>query len=146
MSRLEPGPVPMPILPSGTADAVLDALPHPVIMVAADGRIANANSAAESFWHAFFDAAYLAAEKASGRKPPKLGTDAERVAFLFERYQVRAAAVPALGRFRSPGRTGVQAPARAFPSAVAAPGTQDRKAAGRRTCRAHDPPRSGLGR
>jgi two-component system nitrogen regulation sensor histidine kinase GlnL len=43
---------PMPVLPSGTADAVLDALPHPVIMVAADGRIANANAAAESFFEA----------------------------------------------------------------------------------------------
>lgn len=32
------------------------------------------------------DAAYVAAEKAAGRKAPKLGTDAERVAFLFERY------------------------------------------------------------
>ena len=41
----------MPI-PSGSADAVLDALPHPVIMVAADGRIANANAAAESFFEA----------------------------------------------------------------------------------------------
>ena len=48
MNRHEP----MPTLPSGTADAVLDALPHPVIMVAADGRIANANSAAESFFEA----------------------------------------------------------------------------------------------
>ena len=44
-------PQPMPI-PSGTADAVLDALPHPVITVAADGRIANANAAAESFFEA----------------------------------------------------------------------------------------------
>jgi two-component system nitrogen regulation sensor histidine kinase GlnL len=43
---------PMPILPSGTADAMLDALPHPVIMIAADGRIANANAAAESFFEA----------------------------------------------------------------------------------------------
>src|SRR5437588_5726332 len=48
MSRVEPTPV----LPSGTADAVLDALPHPVIMVSADGRIANANAAAESFFEA----------------------------------------------------------------------------------------------
>jgi two-component system nitrogen regulation sensor histidine kinase GlnL len=48
MSRIEP----MPVLPSGTADAVLDALPHPVIMVAADGRIANANAAAESYFEA----------------------------------------------------------------------------------------------
>jgi two-component system, NtrC family, nitrogen regulation sensor histidine kinase GlnL len=45
-------PEPMPTLPSGTADAVLDALPHPVFMVAADGRIANANSAAEAFFDA----------------------------------------------------------------------------------------------
>jgi two-component system nitrogen regulation sensor histidine kinase GlnL len=48
MSHLEPTPV----LPSGTADAVLDALPHPVLMVAGDGRIANANAAAESFFEA----------------------------------------------------------------------------------------------
>jgi two-component system nitrogen regulation sensor histidine kinase GlnL len=32
------------------AEAVLDALPHPVIMVAPDGKIANANAAAESFF------------------------------------------------------------------------------------------------
>ncbi len=42
---------PMPF-PSGAADAVLDALPHPVIMVSADGKIANANAAAESFFEA----------------------------------------------------------------------------------------------
>ena len=42
----------MPTLPSGTADAVLDALPHPVIMVSADGRVANANAAAELFFEA----------------------------------------------------------------------------------------------
>src|SRR6187399_190120 len=48
MSRLEP----MPTLPSGTADAVLDALPHPVIMVSADGRVSNANAAAEAFFEA----------------------------------------------------------------------------------------------
>src|SRR5437899_4271930 len=48
MSRHEP----MPTLASGTADAVLDALPHPVLMVTADGRIANANAAAEHFFEA----------------------------------------------------------------------------------------------
>jgi two-component system, NtrC family, nitrogen regulation sensor histidine kinase GlnL len=42
---------PMPI-PSGNADAVLDALPHPVIMISADDTIANANGAAESFFEA----------------------------------------------------------------------------------------------
>src|ERR1700681_2712832 len=52
MSRLEPKPTPMPVLPSGTSDAVLDALPHPVIMVAADGKIVNANAAAEAFFEA----------------------------------------------------------------------------------------------
>jgi two-component system nitrogen regulation sensor histidine kinase GlnL len=49
MSRIEPVPSP---LPSGAADAVLDALPHPVIMIAADGRIETANAAAESFFEA----------------------------------------------------------------------------------------------
>jgi two-component system nitrogen regulation sensor histidine kinase GlnL len=48
MNRLEP----MPTLPSGTADAVLDALPHPVIMISGDGRVANANAAAEAFFEA----------------------------------------------------------------------------------------------
>jgi two-component system nitrogen regulation sensor histidine kinase GlnL len=34
------------------ADVVLDALPHPVIMVSSDGKIATANAAAESFFEA----------------------------------------------------------------------------------------------
>lgn len=41
------------------------------------------------------DAAYLATEKAAGRKVPKLGSDAERVAFLFERYQALTSLLPA---------------------------------------------------
>ena len=41
------------------------------------------------------DAAYAAAEKAAGRKPPKLSTDAERVAFLFQRYQALTSLLPA---------------------------------------------------
>ena len=40
------------------------------------------------------DAAYLAAEKSAGRKPPKLSTDAERVAFLFQRYQALTSLLP----------------------------------------------------
>jgi very-short-patch-repair endonuclease len=49
------------------------------------------------------DAAYLGAEKAAGRKAPRLTTDAERVAFLFERYQqltslLSEPAKPARGR------------------------------------------------
>jgi len=37
---------------SSPADAVLNALPHPVIMVAPDGKIADANVAAEQFFEA----------------------------------------------------------------------------------------------
>jgi two-component system nitrogen regulation sensor histidine kinase GlnL len=40
----------MAVLPPGAADAVLNALPLPVIMVTADGKIADANAAAESFF------------------------------------------------------------------------------------------------
>ncbi len=51
------------------------------------------------------DAAYLAAEKAAGRKAPRLGTDAERVAFLFERYQQLTSLLPAgKARPKSPRR------------------------------------------
>src|SRR6266571_9067106 len=39
-------------IPAGGADAVLNALPHPVILVAADGRITDANVAAEAFFEA----------------------------------------------------------------------------------------------
>ena len=38
--------------PISSADAMLHALPHPVIMVAPDGRIADANVAAEQFFEA----------------------------------------------------------------------------------------------
>ncbi len=37
-------------LPAVTAQAVLDALPHPVIIVSADGKVADANAAAEDFF------------------------------------------------------------------------------------------------
>ena len=36
--------------PEVTAQAVLDALPHPVIIIAADGKVADANAAAEDFF------------------------------------------------------------------------------------------------
>src|SRR6204780_3921429 len=39
-----------PLLTATPADAVLNALPHPVIVVSADGRIAHANVAAEAFF------------------------------------------------------------------------------------------------
>ena len=40
------------LIPTGSADAVLNALPHPVILVAGDGRITDANAAAEAFFEA----------------------------------------------------------------------------------------------
>ena len=46
MSPAEPTAFP----PLAGSDAVLDALPHPVIMVSAEGRIAHANAAAEAFF------------------------------------------------------------------------------------------------
>ena len=39
-----------PSMPRGAADAVLDALPLPVVLVGADGRITDANVAAETFF------------------------------------------------------------------------------------------------
>jgi two-component system nitrogen regulation sensor histidine kinase GlnL len=36
--------------PPGSADIVLNALPHPVLMIGADGKIADANVAAEAFF------------------------------------------------------------------------------------------------
>jgi hypothetical protein len=40
------------------------------------------------------DAGYVAAAKVSGRNPPELDSDAERVAFLFERYQQLTSLLP----------------------------------------------------
>lgn len=51
------------------------------------------------------DAAYVAMEKSAGRKPPKLGTDAERVAFLFERYQALTSLLPPTKRAGRAKRT-----------------------------------------
>jgi two-component system, NtrC family, nitrogen regulation sensor histidine kinase GlnL len=47
MSTMESRPA---SFPSVAADSALNALPHPVIMISADGKIADANVAAESFF------------------------------------------------------------------------------------------------
>src|SRR3974377_346056 len=39
-----------PLLAGTAADAVLNALPHPVIVVAADSKVVDANAAAEAFF------------------------------------------------------------------------------------------------
>jgi two-component system nitrogen regulation sensor histidine kinase GlnL len=46
MSLAEPRSAPQP----GAAEAVLNSLPHPVLVIAPDGRIADANVAAEAFF------------------------------------------------------------------------------------------------
>src|ERR1041384_1802988 len=46
-SRAEPNIV---AFPTETADTVLNALPHPILMVSPDGKIAEANVAAEVFF------------------------------------------------------------------------------------------------
>ena len=56
------------------------------------------------------DAAYVAAEKAAGRKPPKLSSDAERVAFLFERYQQLTSLLPTAKRKATRRRTTARVP------------------------------------
>src|SRR2546422_3315474 len=96
VSRLEP----MPTLPSGTSDAVLDALPHPVIMIAADGRLANANAAAESF----FEASLPLLRRHRLRELVPFGSP---LLALIEQVRVRGAAVNEykvdLGTPRNPG-------------------------------------------
>ena len=102
MSRHEPrpAPTPMPTLPSGTGDAVLDALPHPVIVVAADGRIANANAAAE----AFFEASLLLLRRHLLRELVPFGSP---LLALIDQVRARGAAVNEykvdLGTPRNPG-------------------------------------------
>jgi two-component system nitrogen regulation sensor histidine kinase GlnL len=98
MSRLEP--TPMPTLPSGTSDAILDALPHPVFMVSADGKIANANAAAESF----FEASLTLLRRQRLRDLVPFGSP---VLALIEQVRARGAAVNEykvdLGTPRNPG-------------------------------------------
>jgi two-component system nitrogen regulation sensor histidine kinase GlnL len=92
-------PEPMPF-PSGASDAMLDALPHPVIMVAADGKIANANAAAESF----FDASLPLLRRHSLHELVPFGSP---VLALIEQVRARGAAVNEykvdLGTPRNPG-------------------------------------------
>jgi two-component system nitrogen regulation sensor histidine kinase GlnL len=52
MSRVQLTPKAAPDAGTISADAMLNALPHPVIMIAPDGRIADANVAAEQFFEA----------------------------------------------------------------------------------------------
>ena len=85
------------LFPASTLADLYDPLTMPPALVKAHAVLDRA-----------VDAAYVAAEKAAGRKAPKLGTDAERVAFLFERYQALTSLLPAekpARRRRMPVRT-----------------------------------------
>lgn len=62
--------------PAATLADLYDPLTMPPALVKAHQRLDKA-----------VDDAYIAEEKVAGRKTPKLTTEAERVAFLFERYQ-----------------------------------------------------------
>jgi hypothetical protein len=79
--------------PEATLADLYDPLTMPPVLVKAHQTLDRA-----------VDAAYIAAEKAAGRKVPKLGTDAERVAFLFERYQALTSLLPATAAKRSSSR------------------------------------------
>ncbi len=86
--------------PLAGSDAVLDALPHPVIMVCADGRIAHANAAAE----AFFERSVLHLRRNSLRDLVPFGSP---LLPLVEQVRSRGAAVNEykvdLGTPRNPG-------------------------------------------
>ncbi len=86
-------------LPS-TADVVLNALPHPVVMVAGDGRIADANVAAE----AFFEVSVLLLRRYALRDLVPFGSP---LLALVEQVRGRGAAVNEyrvdLGTPRTPG-------------------------------------------
>jgi two-component system nitrogen regulation sensor histidine kinase GlnL len=85
---------------SDEANAVLDALPHPVFMVDADGKVANANAAAESF----FEASLLLLRR---HRLNDLVPFASPLLALIEQVRVRGAAVNEykvdLGTPRNPG-------------------------------------------
>ena len=71
------------LFPNATLADLYDPLTMPPALVKAHQALDRA-----------VDTAYAAAEKAEGRKPPKLTSDAERVAFLFERYQALTSILP----------------------------------------------------
>jgi two-component system nitrogen regulation sensor histidine kinase GlnL len=95
MSAVEPAPTLLP-----AADAVLNALPHPVIIVSADGKVTDANVAAE----AFFEASVLLLRRHLLRDLVPFGSP---LLTLIEQVRGRGAAVNEykvdLGTPRNPG-------------------------------------------
>jgi two-component system, NtrC family, nitrogen regulation sensor histidine kinase GlnL len=89
-----------PLLTGTPADAVLNALPHPVIVVAADGKVVEANAAAE----AFFEVSLPLLRRHSLRELVPFGSP---LLVLVEQVRRRGAAVNEykvdLGTPRNPG-------------------------------------------
>ncbi len=71
------------LFPEATLADLYDPLTMPPALVKAHQHLDRA-----------VDAAYVEGETRAGRKKPKLTTDAERVAFLFERYQTLTSLLP----------------------------------------------------
>lgn len=88
------------MVPAGAAESVLNALPMPVIMVAADGKIADANVAAE----AFFEVSVSLLRRHSLRELVSFGSP---LLALVDQVRARGAAVNEyrvdLGTPRTPG-------------------------------------------
>jgi two-component system, NtrC family, nitrogen regulation sensor histidine kinase GlnL len=86
--------------PSGAAEAVLNSLPHPVVVVAPDGRIADANVAAENF----FESSAVLLQRYALRDLVPFGSP---LLALVEQVRTRGAAVNEyrvdLGTPRTPG-------------------------------------------
>jgi two-component system nitrogen regulation sensor histidine kinase GlnL len=91
---------PVQVFPPVSAESVLNALPHPVIMVTADGKIADANAAAEDF----FDVSLSLLRRNSLRDLVPFGSP---LLSLIEQVRTRGAAVNEykvdLGTPRNPG-------------------------------------------
>jgi two-component system nitrogen regulation sensor histidine kinase GlnL len=89
-----------PLLMVSSADAVLNALPHPVIVVAPDGKVVDANAAAE----AFFEVSVLLLRRQALRDLVPFGSP---LLPLIEQVRARGAAVNEykvdLGTPRNPG-------------------------------------------
>lgn len=81
--------------PESTLADLYDPVSMPVNLVRAHHQLDRA-----------VEAAYVAEEKAAGRKVPKLKTDSDRVAFLFDRYQAVAKLIkPATRKVSKPSNT-----------------------------------------
>ena len=81
--------------PGESADTVLNALPHPVLMVAPDGKIVEANVAAESF----FEVSMLLLRRHALRDRSLGPAETRRAARAFADAAMRDLSEPGQGQF-----------------------------------------------